>query len=148
MIQRLQYILERYLLTSRSDSSRRFVKLAKASVCHVSFNRGGLQMPRLTDTIKKQLDLLLQQLFWMEMHELWKAITTALPAYTLPAELQLSTFDFLSCLFFRRTKLIPFKNIPPWWQFSWFVWSTLPKLPSYSPSDPVALQAALLRANV
>ncbi|KAL7690236.1 hypothetical protein Plhal304r1_c013g0050681 [Plasmopara halstedii] len=101
MIRRLQYISERYLLTSRSDPSRRFVKLAKANVCHVSFNRGGLQMPRLADTIKKQRVLLLQQLFWMEEHELWKATTTALLACTLPAEFQLSTFDFLSCLFSR-----------------------------------------------
>ncbi|ETP23169.1 hypothetical protein F441_03652, partial [Phytophthora nicotianae CJ01A1] len=42
----------------------------------------------------------------------------------------------------------PLQNAPAWWQFSWFVWSTPPKLLSNSPCDPVAQQAALLRANV
>ncbi|ETP28440.1 hypothetical protein F442_22266 [Phytophthora nicotianae P10297] len=43
MIRRLQYISERYLLTRRSDPGRRFVKLAKAGICHVSFHRGDPQ---------------------------------------------------------------------------------------------------------
>lgn len=83
-VHRLQRLCERYLLTRRSDSGRHFVKLAKPSICYVSFNRGGLQIPDLEATGSTQRTMILQQLFLMPSDEPWKACSSALLHDILP----------------------------------------------------------------
>ncbi|OWY90515.1 Pol Polyprotein, partial [Phytophthora megakarya] len=125
MIRWLQSLVEQYLLTRRGEVGRRFVKLAKPSICHVSFTSDGLQIPRLTATISTQRVLLLQQHYWMSPAELWKRTSTAVLDTILPRELQLSPFDFLGCQFSQRLHVLPIIVIPTWWQSSWSIYASL-----------------------
>ncbi|GMF42382.1 unnamed protein product [Phytophthora fragariaefolia] len=149
MVRRLQALIDQYVLTRRGDPGRRFVKLAKPSICHVPFNRGGLQIPRVEVTSQTQRVLLLQQFYYLVNSDPWLVVSDTLLQYVLSSGLHMSTFDFLDSPFSRRSKVIEFSSIPACWQFSWFVWSRLPRITSDSGFvDPVACQSNLLEANV
>ncbi|OWZ09907.1 Pol Polyprotein, partial [Phytophthora megakarya] len=47
MIQRVQSLVEKYLLTRSRKPVRRFLKRAKRSICYIPFEKGGLQIPHI-----------------------------------------------------------------------------------------------------
>ncbi|OWZ04678.1 hypothetical protein PHMEG_00023382, partial [Phytophthora megakarya] len=47
IIQRMQSLVETYLLTRSRNPARRFLKLAKRSICYIPFDKGGLQIPHI-----------------------------------------------------------------------------------------------------
>ncbi|OWZ19204.1 Pol Polyprotein [Phytophthora megakarya] len=146
MVRRIQSLCEQYLLTRQNTPSRHFAKLAKPSLCHIPFNRGGFQIPRIAVSLKAQRIRFLQQLMLLAIDDPWRAVANELRGQDLPGSSGSSLFDILSCPYYCRSAVVEVTLLSAWWRFTWLVWSSIPWLSRDDGVDIVHFQTSLLQA--